>query len=293
MGSAQSTDLNTDTNAKLTSSEFGDRGDAQNRWYQWKRVANGGDTTQGAIADVAVTDPAASGSVVALLKGVLTAMRLSAAGMLKAEDAVAASGDSGVMALAVRRDTAATDASAAGDYTPLHVDALGRLRVTGTQLEDAAHATGDAGQMALGVRNDARTALTSADGDYSPLATGPAGSVFTNPVPEGSVGWALSRAATVAAANSLIVKASAGKLYKLHIQNGATAQFFQVSNTTTVPADATVPIHVFRLAASEFLEIDFTAFGNHFATGITVCNSTTLATKTIGAADSWITAQFL
>jgi len=243
MGSPQSTDLNTDTNAKLTSSEFGNRGDGTDRWYQWKRIANGGDTTQGAIADAAITDPATSGSVVALLKGLLTFARLSPAGLLKAEDAVHVSGDSGV--------------------------------------------------QILGVRNDARTALSSAAGDYSPVATGPAGGLFANIAPENSVGWALSRAATVVAANSLIVKAAAGKLYQLHIQNGATAQFFQISNTTTVPADATVPIHAFRLAANEFREIDFTAFGNYFATGITVCNSTTLATKTIGAADSWIAAQFL
>jgi hypothetical protein len=124
----QGTDLNTDTNGKSTSSEYGDRGDGTSRWYQWRRTANGGDATQGAIADAAVIDPTASGTVVSLLKGLLTFARVSAAGILKAEDAVAASGDSGVMSLAIRRDTATSDA-AAGDYHGLHVDALGRLHV--------------------------------------------------------------------------------------------------------------------------------------------------------------------
>jgi hypothetical protein len=131
----QGSDLNTDTNGKNTSSEYGDRGDGTSRWYQWRRTANGGDATQGATADAAVTDPTSAGTVVALLKGILTACRLSAAGLLKAEDAPASSGDAGVQVLAIRRDTATSDA-AAGDYHALHVDALGRLHVAETGVID-------------------------------------------------------------------------------------------------------------------------------------------------------------
>jgi hypothetical protein len=47
----------------------------------------------------------------------------------KAEDAVHATGDTGVMALAVRKDTAAALAGTDGDYAPLEVDANGRLHV--------------------------------------------------------------------------------------------------------------------------------------------------------------------
>jgi hypothetical protein len=47
----------------------------------------------------------------------------------KAEDAVHASGDVGVMALAVRKDTAVA-LGANGDYVPLTTDATGNLRVT-------------------------------------------------------------------------------------------------------------------------------------------------------------------
>lgn len=53
----------------------------------------------------------------------------SATSLGKAEDAAHASGDTGVMALAVRQDSDATMASATGDYTPLQCDANGYLKV--------------------------------------------------------------------------------------------------------------------------------------------------------------------
>lgn len=58
-------------------------------------------------------------------------------GLGKAEDAVHVSGDTGVMALAIRRDTASSPSGTNGDYTPLSVDALGCLRVVIADGEDA------------------------------------------------------------------------------------------------------------------------------------------------------------
>lgn len=55
----------------------------------------------------------------------------------KAEDAQHASGDVGVMALAVRTDTAAARAGTTGDYIPLTTDALGNLRVALTDTTGA------------------------------------------------------------------------------------------------------------------------------------------------------------
>lgn len=46
-----------------------------------------------------------------------------------AEDAAHASGDTGLVLMAVRQDTAAALATTDGDYAPLEVDALGRLHV--------------------------------------------------------------------------------------------------------------------------------------------------------------------
>jgi hypothetical protein len=103
----------------------------------------------------------------------------------KAEDAAHASGDTGVMLLAVRKDTAAILAGTDGDYVPVIVDANGRLHVldqnsaaikTAVELiddtvlaEDAVHATGDKGMMMLAVRKDAAAILAGTDGDYTPL----------------------------------------------------------------------------------------------------------------------------
>jgi hypothetical protein len=58
--------------------------------------------------------------------GVTTATT-TAGSLAKAEEAVHASGDTGVMALAVRRDAAASSSATSGMYSTLNVDAQGRL----------------------------------------------------------------------------------------------------------------------------------------------------------------------
>lgn len=122
------------------------------------------------------------------------------AGTQYAEDAAAVSGDTGTMALAVRRDTAAVGSGTDGDYSTLNVNASGRLYTTstidaalpagtnnigdvdvltapGTFAEDAAHSSGATGYFVMGVRRDANTTFVSADGDYSPLAIDADGSL--------------------------------------------------------------------------------------------------------------------
>lgn len=101
----------------------------------------------------------------------------AAASLGKAEDAVAASGDVGVMALAVRRDTVIADA-VAGDYQPLHVDSVGQLWITGTQLEDAAASSGASGHFVLAVRRDAPTSGAAA-GDYHEFQVDSLGRLWT------------------------------------------------------------------------------------------------------------------
>ena len=91
-----------------------------------------------------------------------------------AEDSAHVSGDYGSMALAVRNDAGGSLVSADGDYSPLQVDASGRLRVLAdltasfdfTYAEDSAHADGDVGAFVLAVRQDTLASSTSADGDY-------------------------------------------------------------------------------------------------------------------------------
>lgn len=99
-----------------------------------------------------------------------------------------------------------------------------------------------------------------------------------------------SVARTTAAAASLIAKAAAGVLHEVRVTNGASAQYFQVHDSATLPADTAVPKESFYVPANTtgFLSVRSEAYTN----GIVVCNSSTLATKTIGSADSWIVVEY-
>jgi hypothetical protein len=98
---------------------------------------------------------------------------------------------------------------------------------------------------------------------------------------------------TTALAASLVVKAVPGILYGLSgINNKGSAQYIQVHDATALPADAAVPKIVFTVPATSNFSIDFGYYGRAFLVGIVVCNSSTLATKTIGSADCWFDVQY-
>jgi len=78
----------------------------------WDRVRGG--TTNGLFVDVKQQVPG-----------------VGATNLGKAEDAVAASGDTGVALLAVRTDTPADSTSATGDYAILHTNSMGELQIGG------------------------------------------------------------------------------------------------------------------------------------------------------------------
>lgn len=91
----------------------------------------------------------------------LDSIDASLSGLSHAEDAAHVSGDSGVMSLAVRNDTAGSLADTDGDYAPLQVDSVGDLRVVDAALANS------------GIANAANTlavANTAEDLVASPLA---------------------------------------------------------------------------------------------------------------------------
>lgn len=235
----QSTNLNTDQANIPTTGYYADSGDTVSRWFHWLRIADGGIVGLGARADAAVTDPTTTtAGLLAIAKGILTFLRVSAAGLGKAEDAAHASGDIGVMSLLVRQDTAAALAGTTGDYTPATVDSLGYLRVRDRDSEQA-----------------------------------------------------LLNARTTALAGSLVIKASAGRLYGFQGYVTATG-FIQLFNSSTVPADAAVPVEVIPVEADQPFSFDAGRRGIQFSSGISACFSTTGPTKTIGSSVMWLSAQY-
>lgn len=113
----------------------------------------------------------------------------------------------------------------------------------------------------------------------------------TNGLPVDHIAATLS--ASTAYASSLVVKASAGTLYGISgTTTLTTGQWVQVHNTTSAPADTAVPKIILWIPAAGNWSADFGVKGLAFSTGITLCNSTTGPTKTIGVSDTWFEAAY-
>lgn len=197
----------------------------------------------------------------------------------KAEDAAHASGDVGVPALAVRRDSAAVGSGADGDYSTLNVDSSGRLwcNVANT-VTVGSHAVTNAGTFAVQVDGSALTALQLIDNTivvddaaFTPATTSvnmagfQADETSTDSVDEGDAGAArmtLDRKIIVTpqphAAGGLSifrsldldeseeeVKASAGTVYGCWVTNTATStRWLKFYNATAanVTVGTTTPV---------------------------------------------------
>jgi hypothetical protein len=92
---------------------------------------------------------------------------------------------------------------------------------------------------------------------------------------------------------SHVIKSSSGKLIALIGYNGkSSAQFIQIHNATSLPAESSIPLVTFKVPGDSNFSFDLTLYGLPLSTGIVVCNSSTAETKTIGSADCFFTATF-
>jgi hypothetical protein len=93
---------------------------------------------------------------------------------------------------------------------------------------------------------------------------------------------------------SRIVKAGAGTLFGFSGFNNGATQFILVFDAAgAVPADGAVPDVVVQAPASSNFSASWERFGRSFDRGIVICNSSTIATKTIGSANCWFDAQYV
>jgi hypothetical protein len=133
---------------------------------------------------------------------------------------------------------------------------------------------------------------TSQISSLTPLAAG----YTVTPIPisvSGSGSCPLSSDSTSYTASGSI-KGSAGIFYgMLGYNSKASAQFIQIFNSATVPADTTVPVVIVYVPATSNFSVSFAPFGKPFSSGISWSNSASGSVKYQGAADCWINAQYL
>lgn len=105
--------------------------------------------------------------------------------------------------------------------------------------------------------------------------------------------YSWSRFQNLGANATLNVKSSPGNLYSIYCHNLAgVIRFFQVFNTTTIPAGGAVPIYSFLVPISASIIVDSAFFGStgmNFSTGLAFAFSTTEATMNTGSAADHIT----
>ncbi len=236
----------------------------------------------GAVRDDSLsTLAAAEGDAVVLRVNSTGALHVTGGGggTQYAEDAAHASGDTGTLALVVRRDTAAVSGQTDGDYSTLTVDSTGRLwcNVSNT-VTVGSHAVTNAGTFATQVDGAALTALQVIDNPvvvddaaFTPATTSVMMAGFeadestTDSVDEGDAGAARmtldrkqivtlqphttgglstfmasgSDGSSILVATAQVIKASAGQLYGYFIYNPEAAVTF-VHFYNTAAASVTV-----------------------------------------------------
>jgi len=171
------------------------------------------------------------------------------------EDTAHGDGDTGAFVLAVRHDADTSLVSADGDYAPLQVDSIGRLK-TVTDIdsitldiqyaEDSAHIDGDIGAFMLSVRDDVPTSSTSADGDYQSFKTDAVGRLWNNF--SSNIGL-LNTATSVTDSATILVATPLANRVSLMVQNLSNSAIYVGGSGVTTSTGV-------RVAAGAELSLD-------------------------------------
>lgn len=212
------------------------------------------DATNGLSVTLTTAIPAGTAAI-----GALTTINTSvtpgtsAAHLGKAEDAAHSSGDTGVMALTVRQDTAAALAGTDADYQPLITDSSGRLHVNvGNTVTVGSHAVTNAGTFAT------QSAITAASGSISSGAVS-SGAIASGAVASGAVAsgaFASGSIASGAVASGAVASGAfaSGSIASGAIVAGAVAagasSFVKLEDVASADADAGVPAMAIQKATA-------------------------------------------
>lgn len=163
----------------------------------------------------------------------------TAAGDLgKAEDALAASGDTGIAMLAVRDDAISSDA-ADGDYTFIKTNSAGELQVGGV-----AHDATDAGNpVKIGTQARATDPTAVASGDRVNLLADVLGKLITQPYAIGPSQWQYAAAsAGETGTSNVALKAAGGGSVRNYITSFDVINVHATVDTEVVIKDGTTEI---------------------------------------------------
>lgn len=221
----------------------------------------------------------------------------------KAEDSAAASGDTGVMSLAVANENFTLLSGSALDYTPISVGRTGTVFVmadfrayqsaTDTangilKKEDDAHASADVGVASLVRRIDTLATSAGTTGDYAVINQNVNGALYVQEVGGPANGGSLYNKISTANNNSTNIKNSAAQVYSVAACNiNAAVRWLKIYNSASAPTCGTdTPVMRFAIPVNNCINATFpTGAGLGSGLGICIVTGATDADNTATAAN--------
>ena len=102
-------------------------------------------------------------------------------------------------------------------------------------------------------------------------------------------GQSVQRVSSTGMESFRILSATPCRLFELYGYNSGPAQFIQLHDISTLPAENSVPVWVFGISAQTSFSFTFGIHGIPFSAGCVVNNSSAIAIKTIGSANCFFT----